>query len=709
MPILKKQKLFIYDHVNSRESSEIYLSEPKNAGQFFISIELAKDKVDYQHIVDKISSELSLYFDNSQNDDPESLLEEILQLLNQLLPTLAPQKNRLWFQKINLAVGILHSNSVYLAGIGNIDAWLLNHNQFTQILDKSADINPAKIFTDITSGSLDSGDVLIISTNALFDYVSKEKIRLLTQKYSPQAAVDQLYKILATVPDFVTFNSLFIKNPSSNEIELNPALADTHTMAKTMPSSTQSPQPELKQKTETSTHHTQTPHKKAPNVKTKLVFDKRGLQNIKFVRQVLWLWSLMTTFFAIVGKIFQTIFQYLKKAYLFLFSNKFRRQSENTILASTKQTIHKKTTWFSNLTWRKKILIVALLIVVLIFLQGLVFLTQKKAVVKQENTYQQGIDSINNTLNEVEASLIYEDEKRAEELLLNVQNMLNNLQAQSTEQAQEIADVKEQAARLINKIRHINYVDAPMELFDLSTLSGSKQIVQKDAKFYLLDQNSLYLLEDSAPVKLTDFANGQTLADWPGQSKLILSNNEQYSIFNLDNKQFESFDFNKASGNTQVQDLNIYSNNLYALDSQNNKIFKYPESGTSFSNGVNWLTAEADLSQAYSFAIDGDAYLTFQNGEIKKLRKGKFEKFDYHIPHPVIGQKSIIKTFKESKLLYLIDPDNQRVIIFDKEGNIKDQYTSPKFDNLVDLAIDPAEKAIYLLNGNHLYLLAINE
>jgi hypothetical protein len=361
------------------------------------------------------------------------------------------------------------------------------------------------------------------------------------------------------------------------------------------------------------------------------------------------------------------------------------------------------------LTWRKKILIVALLIVVLIFLQGLVFLTQKKAVVKQENTYQQGIDSINNTLNEVEASLIYEDEKRAEELLLNVQNMLNNLQAQSTEQAQEIADVKEQAARLINKIRHINYVDAPMELFDLSTLTGSKQIVQKDAKFYLLDQNSLYLLEDSAPVKLTDFANGQTLADWPGQSKLILSNNEQYSIFNLDNKQFESFDFNKASGNTQVQDLNIYSNNLYALDSQNNKIFKYPESGTSFSNGVNWLTAEADLSQAYSFAIDGDAYLTLQNGEIKKLRKGKFEKFDYHIPHPVIGQKSIIKTFKESKLLYLIDPDNQRVIIFDKEGNIKDQYTSPKFDNLVDLAIDPAEKAIYLLNGNHLYLLAINE
>jgi len=49
-----------------------------------------------------------------------------------------------------------------------------------------------------------------------------------------------------------------------------------------------------------------------------------------------------------------------------------------------------------------------------------------------------------------------------------------------------------------------------------------------------------------------------------------------------------------------------------------------------------------------------------------------------------------------------------RVIILDKEGNIKDQYTSQKFDSLTDLAIDPEEKAIYLLNDNHLYLLAIN-
>ncbi len=706
MSILKKQKLFIYDHVNSRDLSEIYLSEPKSVGQFFILLELAKEKTDYQHIIDQITSELSLYFDNSQNDDPESLLEELLQLLNQLLPTLAPQKNRLWFQKINLVVGILHSNSIYLAGIGNIDAWLLNHNQFTQILDKTADINPAKIFTDITSGSLDSGDVLIISTNALFDYVSKEKIRLLTQKYSPQAAVDQLYKLLATVPDFVTFNSLFIKNPSTNEIELKETTVNEDRDVKAAPNTSQAPRPDVNPK---NLSKAQTTNKDQAKVKTKLVFDKRGLQNIKFVRQVLWVWSLITTFFAIITKIFQTIFNYLKKTYLFFFSHKFRRQSEDTLLASTKQTINQKTTWFFSLAWRKKILIISLLIVILIFLQGLVFLTQKKAVVKQENTYQQSIDSINTTLNEVEASLIYDDEKRAEELLLDVQSMLNGLQAQSTEQAEEIATVKEQAARLINKIRHINYVDAPMELFDLSTLTGSKQIVQKDGKFYLLDQNSLYLLADSAPVKLTDFANGQTLADWPGQNKLILSNNEQYSIFNLDNKQFESFDFNKASGNTQVQDLNIYSNNLYALDNQNNKIFKYPESGTSFSNGVNWLSAEMDLSQAYSFAIDGDAYLTFQNGEIKKLRKGKEEKFDYHKPHPVIGQKSIIKTFRDSKLLYLIDPDNQRVIIFDKEGNIKDQYTSLKFNNLVDLAIDPAEKAIYLLNGNHLYLLAINE
>ncbi|MCB9802769.1 hypothetical protein H6761_01985 [Candidatus Nomurabacteria bacterium] len=703
MTELKKQRLFIHDHLNSRELSEIYLSEIRTAGQLFILTELPKEKNEYQAIIDQITSEIGNYFESNCEKDSETLLEEILQELNNLLPELAPQKNKNWFQKIDLVVGIIADSSIYLAGIGQIEALLISHNQFTKILENSAEINPAKIFTDIIAGQLDSGDILIISTNALFDYISREKIRLITQKYTPQTAVDQIQKLLETVPDFVTFNSLFIKNPGNHDIELVQTKTEDDSNDYSILEKTPQERPRIQQQ------RTENIKKKQKEkVKTKLVFDKNGLQNIKSIQKLILALNLAKIYFSIIHQIFAKIFSYLKSGYLFIFSSRYRRQSEDSLLEKTKETVHKKVNWFSYLTWKKKILIIALLVVILIFLQGLVFLTQKKAANKQELSYQQNIQSINNTLNEVEASLIYNDEKRAEELLLNIQKMLDTLNAQSQEQETEIAEVKEQTARLINKIRHINYVSDPLELFDLNALNNSQQIVQKEGSFYLLDQDALYLLKDNAVEKISDFPNGQTLADWPKQNKLILSDDQKYYIFNLDNQKIESFEFTKNSGNTKVQDMAIYSNNLYVLDDANSQIFKYPERGSSFSNGSSWLKEEIDLKQAYSLAIDGDLYLTLDNGEIKKLRKGKLETFSYQQPHPVIGQKAIIKTFAESELLYLIDPDNQRVIIFDKEGKIKDQYTSPKFDSLVDLAIDSEEKAIYLLSGNHLYLLAIN-
>ena len=168
-------------------------------------------------------------------------------------------------------------------------------------------------------------------------------------------------------------------------------------------------------------------------------------------------------------------------------------------------------------------------------------------------------------------------------------------------------------------------------------------------------------------------------------------------------------DLKQATNNTSVKDLTVYGNNLYVLDNQNNQIFKYPESGGSFANGQPWIKEELNTSQTSSLTIDGSIYIVTNDGSIKNLLKGGLEKFDYHAPHPNIGTGAIIKTFRDSDYLYIIDPANNRVIILDKEGNIKDQYTSQKFDDLKDLAVDPDEKTIYLLNNQHLYILAINE
>ena len=587
------QKLFIHNHLNSRQVSGLFLSEETENGQLFLSVELAKEKFDQQIIANQIIRAVSEYFYQSQAQNAESVLEEILQKLNQLLPDLAPAKIKNWFYGLDLTIGITQKNEIYLAGIGSANAYLFQQGKISQILDKNPKINPAKIFSDIISGQLEEGDALVVSSDALFDYIAKEKIRTIAQKFSPSGAVKQIETLLATVPDFVSFNAIFIKYAGDHDLEFSPAIKEEPQKAiEALETQVLEDEPEKDEEEDIKP----SPKAVKPGVKTKLVFDKSALQNVPTIRKITWFFSTAKDFFQKIALVFKTIYLFFKKAYLFIFSKKFRREKEQQLLNQSYQKLEKKVKQFNSLRWQKKIAILGLGLVLLIFLQSLVFLTEKKSEQNKESSYRDTINQINNTLNEVEASLIYDDDKKAESLLLEVTDLLGKIQAKSDPQAEELALVKETTARLLNKVRRINYVPEPLEIFDLSTLQNPKKIVQKNGQFYILDQ-----------------------------------------------------------------------------------------------------------------AVDGDLYTVLDNGQINKLNKGNIQKFDYHEPYPAIGAKATIKTFAGSKYLYLIDPANQRIVIFDKAGDIKDQYTSLKFDNLLDLAIDPAEKAIYLLNSNHLYLLAINE
>ncbi len=697
MTSLSHQRLFIHDHLNARELSEVYISEQTNGGQLFVMLELPKVKIDQQPQIDEIIRTAANQFGQYQGDNPEANLEQILQRLNQLLPEIIPPKINHWLNTLDLVIGIIHGNGVYLASLGSMQGLLIHHNQITPILEKTEKINLLKIFSDIVSGELDQEDALIVSTNALFDYISQEKIRQIIKRYTPQAAVQEIKSLLETVPNFVNFNSLVIKRVGQhdlNQVAPKPQTADRREEAERL-----TPPHQLNDKNLS----------KGRQTKTKLVIDYDNLQKVKLVS---WLkFSLVSAkyFFQIVGKVCLAIWRGIITSYRFLTSKQYRLENENNLLEKIQNKLDERLSWFTKLNWQRKVLLIGLFMVSLIFLQSLVFLTQEKSLVKKDLVYDQTIQRINNTLNDVQSSLIYNDEKRAEELLLEIQAMLNGLEPNSEERKIEIAKAQEKTNRILNEVRHINYVPDPLELADLSNLNQPQQIIHKNNNIYLLDKDKLYQLADNQTTALADFANGTVLADWSDQNKLILGNNDNFLIYDLQENKVENFSFNKTNANTQIQDVAVFGNNLYVLDTTNSQIFKYPARGQSFTGGQSWLQESMDLANIYSFTIDGDVYLIDKQGLISKLNRGRKTDFNYHQPHPLLGSRVIIRTFTDSNYLYMIDPDNQRVLILDKEGTIKDQYTSPKFNNLTDLTINADETGIYLLNGNKIYLLAIHK
>ena len=73
------------------------MSDSSNHGRLFIILELSKQKIDQQPYIDQLINEIATYFDTSHQDDPEILLEELLQQANQLLPEMTSSiKIRNW-------------------------------------------------------------------------------------------------------------------------------------------------------------------------------------------------------------------------------------------------------------------------------------------------------------------------------------------------------------------------------------------------------------------------------------------------------------------------------------------------------------------------------------------------------------------------------------------------------------------------------------
>jgi len=53
--------------------------------------------------------------------------------------------------------------------------------------------------------------------------------------------------------------------------------------------------------------------------------------------------------------------------------------------------------------------------------------------------------------------------------------------------------------------------------------------------------------------------------------------------------------------------------------------------------------------------------------------------------------------------IYILEPANKRLAIFDKTGKFLSQYQFVNLDDLKDFTIDEKTKKIYLLNGTKVY------
>jgi hypothetical protein len=214
----------------------------------------------------------------------------------------------------------------------------------------------------------------------------------------------------------------------------------------------------------------------------------------------------------------------------------------------------------------------------------------------------------------------------------------------------------------------------------ITKIAGTIVTAAKDApKLYRSNDPTEETTSFSLPDKAADRGQATYQSDW-----LFAGSNQQLYRYTLSTNTTTI-----ESGNwPQIQSLASYSTNLYVLDREAGQIWKYPANGATFGERTGYLKVPegAGLENALSLAIDGDVFVLFENGSVQKYTRGvKVENWTLSgIPEPqnTMSKPRILTTGDTNSNLYILEDrvsetEPARLLEFDKNGAYLRQLVFP--------------------------------
>lgn len=749
---------------SSKSTCKIFVSESekeKDFGRLFglIEIESPQNKANFQ-ILEKLAAEIeNIYFKTAEAEinktklQPDSLLnfesifEHALQKINQVFFEI---NNRLFLSqisfepkikasgKINAALMLIQDNNLYFAQSGRIFSFLIyqtksNDYKIINILENAVgqeaknNKHGTSFFSNIVSGQVDLNNFFVLCTESILDYLSQDKLKKTIAGNHPEEASSLIKNLLNEVESSSSFAALVVRP----HLEIEPLSASPPT---TQTSSEKIlPLESMHQliATESKTEKLLTPsfklnfQKYFSNILARLNFLRSKKENQNFKNKIILAVKLLIYLpIVFVGKILYFILKILSESILlvFYFATKQtdkRKKITQEILQKIDQPLNKMVNWFNTLPRQSKVFLLIALIFIILFAQSVIFLSKKYKNETEIGAYNIAIEAIQGKKNEAEASLIYNDEEKARKTLLETKDLAEKLPQNSRKRKETKDNLLGEIQILLEKLQHTADISDPVLIADLSNQKeqqiSTRGLFAADKYLYTFNpsNNLIYKINtENKEVKILD----STL---PTSSRLELGvQKNKNSIlfyhagrglfeFDLENQTGKMVDVLLGSNGEDFRDIDIYNQKVYLLDVKNNQIWKHSPTTSGYARGTSWIKENIDITSASSMAIDGVIYLAKNNGEILRLAGGYKENFETNID-PALTSPTKIWTSADTNYIYILEPETKRLVVLDKNGKLKIQYRSDRFDDLKDFIVLEKEKKIYLLCENKIYGIATN-
>src|SRR3990172_7037430 len=242
---------------------------------------------------------------------------------------------------------------------------------------------------------------------------------------------------------------------------------------------------------------------------------------------------------------------------------------------------------------------------------------------------------------------------------------------------------------------------------DLTLLSNgfkSDDIILSDGKLFILDKNARKVVSIALDTKRSEVVAGPSAINKVDDigvyaGRIFISNSD--GIFELKDRLVKVVD-KDWTGDVMIYP---YAGNMYLLEEDTSMIWRFAGSSEGFGSRKNWLASEVviDLNNSRSFIIDGSIWILCKNASILKFSLGNKQDFKSEGVYPEIKNPKTLFTDDQSEHLYILDPENSRVVVIDKEGKYKAQYISAETKSTTSIVVSEKEKKLILLAQEKLY------
>lgn len=269
--------------------------------------------------------------------------------------------------------------------------------------------------------------------------------------------------------------------------------------------------------------------------------------------------------------------------------------------------------------------------------------------------------------------------------------------------SKKVLEMDNTTRSLLLKLNSFEEIKEPKEMFKLSfkKFVPERFLVFKNNFFFFSPYlKNVYVINEEKKESILEV--GRKIALGCVTNDLVIFYSRPNYIFLLANGKIQTISFSLPFPNPDFGDLDCRDFSLYFYDKNSGYIVKYSllKPADTFK-----ITEPQILLEKPAFGISlgvDENFWILQEKSILKIKDNKTEKMTLDI-FPEIKQFKKIFLAKSLPILFILEPLQKRILIFDKSGKLLKQIYSEKFNNLSDLFILEEEKKLLLLNGLIIY------